>query len=65
MSSDQFRAFARECLRWAEETSVEEDRQHFFAMAKAWMHAAAELSRSTTSLQTQPSSVPRRRPASG
>jgi hypothetical protein len=44
MSSEQYRGLARDCLRWAEETVSEEDRQHFIAMAKAWMHAAAELS---------------------
>ena len=44
MSSEQYRVFAKECLRWAEETISDEDRQHFIAMAKAWMHAAAELS---------------------
>ena len=43
MSSKQYRDFARECLRWAEESASEDDRRHFIDMAKAWMHAAAEL----------------------
>jgi hypothetical protein len=43
MSSKQYREFARECLRWAEESTSEEDCRHFIDMAKAWVHAAAEL----------------------
>src|SRR5262249_36532114 len=43
MSSKQYREFARECLQWAEESASEEDRRHFIDMAKAWVHAAAEL----------------------
>jgi hypothetical protein len=43
MSSKQFREFARECMQWAEEASSEQDRLHFLEMAKAWIHAAAEL----------------------
>jgi len=33
-------------LRWAEESSSEQDRHHFIDMAKAWMHAAAEVEKS-------------------
>ena len=44
MPSEQYRVLAKDCLRWAEETISEEDRQHFIAMAKAWMHSTAELS---------------------
>src|ERR1700737_2209742 len=29
MSSKQYREFARECLRWADESASEEDRRHF------------------------------------
>ena len=43
MSAKQFREFARECMRWAEEANSEEDRRHYVEMAKAWFHAAAEL----------------------
>ena len=43
MSSNQHHEFARECLRWAEESASEEDRRHFIDMAKAWVQAAAEL----------------------
>jgi hypothetical protein len=43
MSVKQFREFARECMRWADESASEEDRRHFIDMAKAWVQAAAEL----------------------
>jgi len=43
MSAQQYRDFARECLRWSDESVSEEDRRHFIEMAKAWMHAAAEI----------------------
>jgi hypothetical protein len=39
MSSKQYREFARECMRWAEEANSEEDRHHFIEMA----HAATEI----------------------
>jgi hypothetical protein len=35
MSSKQYHEFARECLRWADESASEEDRRHFIDMAKA------------------------------
>jgi hypothetical protein len=56
MSSKQYREFARECLRWAEESASEEDRRHFLDMAKAWVHAAAELRDVSDHLET---SLPR------
>jgi hypothetical protein len=56
MSSRQYREFARECLRWAEESASEEDRRHFLDMAKAWVHAAAELRDVSDHLET---SLPR------
>jgi hypothetical protein len=43
MSAKQFHEFARECMRWAEEATSEEDRRHFIEMAKAWVQAASEL----------------------
>lgn len=41
-SPDEFRAFARECLRWAEETSDEKHREVLLDLAKQWMHAALQ-----------------------
>jgi|tagenome__1003787_1003787.scaffolds.fasta_scaffold20935035_4 hypothetical protein len=34
MSAQQYRDFARECLRWSDESVSEEDRRHFIEMAK-------------------------------
>ncbi len=47
MASQQYREYAKECLQWAEESTSDEDRHHFVEMAKAWMHAAAELEKSS------------------
>ena len=45
MSEKEFRDFARECMRWAEEAETEEHRQRFIEMAKAFLQAASEVSR--------------------
>jgi hypothetical protein len=58
MSAKQFHEFARECMRWAEEATSEEDRRAFIEMAQAWVHAAAELR--DLSHQPKPSPRPRR-----
>ena len=65
MSAKQFHEFARECMRWAEEATSEEDRRHFIEMAKAWVHAASELRE--VSHNPEPPSPPRssRRKANG
>ena len=57
MSAKEFREFARECMRWAEEATSEEDRRLFIEMAKAWVHAAAELR--DLRHQPEPSAPPR------
>jgi hypothetical protein len=64
MSGKEFRELARECMRWAEETSSEEDRRHFIEMAKAWVHAAAEL-RELTHPEPLPRLGPSRRKRNG
>jgi hypothetical protein len=64
MSSKQYREFARECLRWAEESASEDDRRHFIDMAKAWMHAAAELRMARDDIAAPPPPRPARRKAS-
>lgn len=63
MSSEQYRGFAKDCLRWAEETISEEDHQHFIAMAKAWMHAAAELSEVSETVGMSGKAEPKRKAA--
>jgi hypothetical protein len=45
-SPEEFREFAEECLRWADETKSERHRQVLLDMAKAWMQAAVQLERS-------------------
>jgi hypothetical protein len=65
MSSKQYREFARECLRWAEESASEEDRRHFIDMAKAWVQAAAELRDLSDHSETQLSRRARRKTSNG
>jgi hypothetical protein len=45
-SPKEFREFAQECLRWADETKSERHRQVLLDMAKTWMQAASQLERS-------------------
>lgn len=40
-TSQEFRQYADECLRWANETKDEEQRQQFLEMASAWVQAAS------------------------
>jgi len=39
-TSDEYRAFARKCYKWAEQSSSDEDRAGFLLLAKHWMQAA-------------------------
>jgi hypothetical protein len=38
--AEEYRLYARECLRWACETDNEEDRQALLEMAKVWTQLA-------------------------
>jgi hypothetical protein len=40
-TASQYRFYAEECLRWAEETDNEEHRQAFLDMGVAWLHLAS------------------------
>jgi hypothetical protein len=42
----EFREFAQECLRWADETKSEQHRQVLLDMATTWTQAALQLERS-------------------
>ena len=42
-SADQYRAFARECIRWANGATNLEHREAFLDMATHWAAAAARL----------------------
>jgi hypothetical protein len=45
-SPKEFREFAQECLRCADETKSQRHRQVLLDMAKTWMQAAVQLERS-------------------
>ena len=45
-SSEEFREFAQECLRWAGETKSERHRQALLEMSRTWIQAALEVERS-------------------
>ena len=42
-TADQYRAFARECIRWANGATNIEHREAFLDMATHWAEAAARL----------------------
>jgi hypothetical protein len=42
-SSQEFREFAQECLRWAGETKSERHREVLLEMARTWLQAAVEI----------------------
>jgi hypothetical protein len=44
-SPKEFREFAQECLRWADETKSERHRQILRDTAATWMQAALQLER--------------------
>lgn len=46
-TSDEFRTYAQECLRWAREATTDKEREAFFDMARAWTQAAAAQERRT------------------
>lgn len=39
-AADEYRDYAQECLRWADETDNQEHRQAFLEMAKIWTQLA-------------------------
>jgi hypothetical protein len=45
-SPKEFREFAQECSRWADETQSERHRQVLRELAATWMQAALQLERS-------------------
>jgi hypothetical protein len=42
-TADEFREYAKECLRWADEAETDEQRQSFLDMARDWTLAAMRL----------------------
>jgi hypothetical protein len=57
----EFREFARECLRWANETQSERHRQVLREMSKTWFQAALELNADGTCGTTRLSSADQHR----
>jgi hypothetical protein len=60
-ASPEFRAYAQECLRWAEESSDEGQRQALLDLAKQWTQAALEADRSSLLVDGSPPLVPEKR----
>jgi hypothetical protein len=60
-SPKEFREFAQECLRWADETKSERHRQVLLDMTATWMQAALQLERNLTLIDddTRHARVPR------
>jgi hypothetical protein len=42
-TADEYRQFAKECLKWAEEAATEQDRAAFLELARDWTVAAMRL----------------------
>jgi hypothetical protein len=42
-TADEYRRYALECLRWAEEAETDDQRQSFLSMARDWTLAALRL----------------------
>jgi hypothetical protein len=49
----EFREFARECLRWANETQSERHQQELLEMSKTWFQAALELEQFQATLELE------------
>jgi hypothetical protein len=52
MTPQEMRANAHQCLSWSESAHYRENREAFFALARAWMSAAIRLERDNTPLET-------------
>ena len=40
---DEYRKYARDCLRWANRALTEEQRKQFLSLAREWQEAASGL----------------------
>jgi hypothetical protein len=52
MTPQEMRANAHQCLSWSESSHYRENREAFFALARAWMSAAIRLEQDNTPLET-------------
>jgi hypothetical protein len=48
----EYRQFAKECLRWADEAKAEQDRAAFLELARDWTMAALRLEGALTTNET-------------
>ena len=66
MTPQEMRTNAHQCLSWSESAHYRENREAFFALARAWMSAAIRLEQDNVPLETPLPIVPtmqRRHPA--
>ena len=54
----EYRDFAEECLKWAQETKDDAQREVFLEMANSWVQAAARLDSETRHRSTARGSIP-------
>jgi hypothetical protein len=52
-TADEYREYAKKCLRWADEAKSNEERQVFLAMAEQWVQAALEIEGVLASSETE------------
>ena len=52
MTPQEMRANAHQCLSWSEAAHYRENREAFFALARAWMSAAIRLEQDNVPLET-------------
>lgn len=52
MTPQEMRVNAHQCLSWSESARYRENREAFFALARAWMSAAIRLERDDIPLET-------------
>jgi hypothetical protein len=53
-TANEYRKFAAECLRWADEADTEQDCAAFIELARDWTVAAQRLERASPPNATQP-----------
>ena len=58
MTPQEMRVNAHQCLSWSESAHYRENREAFFALARAWMSAAIRLERDNTPLETPVPAAP-------
>ena len=60
MTPQEMRSNAHQCLSWSEAAHYRENREAFFALARAWMSAAIRLEQDNIPLETPLPAAPGR-----